>query len=553
MNILEIFKNGYGFDSFKKDFLASVAVLILIIPQGLAYGLLAGFTPESGLYAGIISLLIYPLFATSLQLSVGPVALISIILLTGLTGLAEPFTPDFIRLGLFVGLMSGVFQVLFSVLRLGFIVNFLSNPVISGFISASAVIICINQLNVLLGISMIKSNNAIQDFYTIIRSLGQVHLISAIMGVVTIILIVVLKKINKKIPSVLIVFFLGTLVTYFFGLAPKGVKIINELNTGLPSFKIFYVSFAEFKSLITLSLIIALISFIESSAIARKLASNSPNNRIKPNQELLGLGFSKILGSFFQAIPSSGSFGRSALNATMGSKTPFSSIFTGLLLLIVLLFLTPLFYYTPKTVLAAIIISAVANLIDFKIFKSLYKLDRADFFALLACFFITLIVGIQEGLLSGVLISLGFILWKTMRPHYAVLGEMTDKNIYRNVKRFDNLYINEQILIFRFDDDLYFANGDFFYDSLLRKIEQKGDKLKYLIIDMSSVSHIDSSGFDTFKLLKHKLDSLEIQLKLASIKGPVRDLMLSRNFEKTIPLSSTYWSIQDAAASCNLS
>lgn len=547
--LIQQLKSGYNKNAFVKDLLAAISVIILLVPQGLAYGLLAGFPAEAGLYTGVVALFIYPLFASSKYLSIGPVALASIILLSGLSEFADPGTQEYIQLGVLVCLLSGLIQVLFAVFRLGILVNFLSNPVISGFISATALVIVINQLNVLLGVDIERTNNAFIDFKNTILALPGLHIISAIIGIASLAVIYALKYFAKKIPSALVVFIISSVATYFTVQQGFEVNRIGDFPSGFPPFKIPEFSFDLVLQLLPLSLVIALMSFIDSSVLAKSMAIKSQDHRVESNRELYGLGLAKIVGGFLMNVPSSGSFARTEVNRSSGSHSQLSSVIAGLILLVIVLFLTPVFGFTPKAMLAAIIISSVIKLVNFKEMIRLFKMDKADFTAMIACFLITIFIGIQAGIFSGVILSIAFILWKTMRPHYAVLGKLEEHNVYRNVNRFSNAKFQNDILIFRFDDDIYFANSDYFYEKILEELDER-PTVKTLIIDFSSVSYIDSTGFDTLKLLAKNIKAKGKCWKFTKMKGPVRDLFNQYGHKGIVEESECYMSIDMAVESC---
>lgn len=549
MSVIQQFRSGYSKGAFLKDLIAAISVVILLIPQGLAYGLLAGFPAESGLYTGVVALFVYPLFASSRYLSVGPVALASIILLSGLSSFAVPGTEEYVRLGLIVCAMAGVIQVLFGIFRLGILVNFLSNPVISGFISATAIVIIINQLNVVLGIPLERTNNAFIDLKNTILNIGNLNVLAAILGLGSVVIIYLIKAISKKIPSSLVVFIVCTIATYFLVQQGFNIDRIGDFPGGFPLPKLFVFSGEELLNLLPLSLVIALMSFIDSSVLGKSMAIKSQNHRINSNKELFGLGVAKILGSFFMNIPSSGSFARSEINRASPSESQLSSWIAAILLLVIILFFTPLFSYAPKAMLAAIIITSVIKLVNVKEMIRLFKLDRPDFFALISCFIITITIGIQAGIFSGILISIGFILWKSMRPHYAVLGKLEKHDVYRNINRYTDATYDESTMIFRFDEDIYFANSEFFFDQVMNEIDSRPN-MRVLIIDFVSVGYIDSTGFDTLRLLSKNIKNRTIDCKFTRMKGPVRDLFDEYGYEGIIDKCECYMSINMAVKSC---
>ncbi len=549
MALIQQLKKGYNKTFFVKDLLAALSVVIILIPQGIAYGLLAGFPAEAGLYTGIVALFVYPLFASSRYLSVGPVALASIILLSGLSNIAEPGTTEYIQLGVLVCLISGIIQLILGALRLGILINFLSNPVINGFISASAIVIIINQLNILFGVQIERTNNPFIDLKNILFNMTSLNVISTIIGLSSIAVIFICKKFIKKIPSALIVFILACIATYVLINLGISVVKVDAFPAGFPLPSLPHFAWEHLTMILSTSILIAMISFVDSSVLSKSMATQCQNHRINPNNELFGLGMSKIIGSFFMNFPSSGSFARSEVNRVSGSYSQFSSILAAIIMLIVVLFLSPIFGFIPKAVLAAIIISSVIKLVKIREMVRIFKLDKADFIAMMGCFFVTILISIHAGIISGIIISIAFILWKAMRPHFAVLGRLNKENVYKNIDRFEEAEYDKSILIFRFDDDLYFANSDYFYEKIDEEVEERVG-IKTVIIDFSSVSYIDTTGFDTLKLLSKTLSTREIELKFANQIGPVRDLFDQNGYDEIIDKSNCFMSIDLAVESC---
>jgi len=503
--------------------MAGLTVAVMLVPQGMAYSMLAGIPPIYGLYGAFIPLLLYAVFGASRHLAIGPVAIFSLLIYAGVSQVAEPFTAEFLSLVILTGLMVGVLQVLLGVFRLGFLVNFISHPVIIGFTSAAAIIIAVNQLKDMTGIAIPK----FPDLYGTIKYTAQhwaeVNWICLGICIGSILLMMILRKINKNIPGALIVVILFTVFVYFTGETTYGLKIIGAVPEGLPAFQMPDISMKNLVLLMPTVLTMTLIGIVESIGITKLLQSKSGNYRIRPNQELLALGLSKIGGSFFQAIPSSGSFSRSAINFETGSKSGVASIVSALLIGLTLLLLTPLFYYLPKAVLAAIILYSIRNLFDWKSVKELWKAHRRDFFMMLTTFVVTLVVGIEEGVLAGVLLSMVMILLKSTKPHMAVLGRLPNSMNYRNVNRFEMAEQEENTLIVRFDDQLYFANASYLQDTVRELVNKSSNDLDLFILDARCVHGIDSSGVhaleDLFKFFKDK----KVKFYIAGLVGPVRD------------------------------
>lgn len=492
----------------------------------MAYAFLAGLPPIYGLYGGLVPVFLYGIFGSSRQLSIGPVAITALLLIAGVSQFAEPFSEDYISLIIVAGLFVGVFQVILGMVRLGFLVNFLSHPVVAGFISAAAIIIIINQFKDILGISVPRFPNTFQTLLYNFQHLGESNWIAITMGIGGIVFIALAKKIHKAIPAYLLVVFIGTLLTYVFSLDTYNLQIIGAVPEGLPKFTIPAISLDTFLRLLyTTILPVLIIGIVESIGIAKNLEAKHGDYSISPNQELLALGIAKIGGAFFQAMPSSGSFGRSAVNSNGEAKSGLSSIFTSILILFSLLFLTPLFYYLPKAILAAIILMAVKGLIDWKEAKHLWKVEKHDFYMMLITFIATLALGIGEGVLVGVVVSLSVSLYKSSKPHIAELGSMPGSTHYRNICRFEEARIRPEFLIVRMDEQLYFANADYFKQEVKRLVESRTTPPSYLLLNAQSIHYLDSTGMHALTDLHKYLDKKGIHLVLCGVIGPVRDKM----------------------------
>lgn len=535
----------YNGKSFISDLVAGLTVAIIMVPQGMAYALMAGFPPIYGLYAGLIPLLIYPLFGTSRYLSVGPVALVSIIVLSGLSHIAEPFSPEFIKLAILTSLLAGIFQIALSIFRLGFLVNFLSHPVISGFTTAAAFIIMFSQLKYILGIQLDSSNNIVETVIGLISNISETNITALAIGLTSLTIILILKKISRSIPGPLLIVAAGIALIYFTRIDRDGIDILGSIPSGLPSFQFFNYDYNDIVTVLPLAIVICLISFIESLAIAKTLSAKHKRYDIDANKELLALGLAKVGGAFFQAFPNTGSFSRSAVNEEAGAKTGLASIIAFIFVGLTLLFLTPIFFYLPKAVLGAIVISSVFGLIDFKEISHLYHTHRGDFFVLIATLLLTLFIGVQNGVFAGIILSLLILIAKVSTPHYAVLGKLSDGEIYKNVDRFPDAETYDRRLIFRYDDDIYFGNAQHFFDTVLKELN-KQPTTKELLLDFSSVSNIDSTGLHQLKLLINILNGKQIELHLCGIKGPVRDYFKTCGVNDLIEEDHKHWDVKTA-------
>jgi SulP family sulfate permease len=543
--ILEWLPN-YKREFFKNDLGAGLAVGIMLIPQGIAYAMIAGLPPIYGLYTAMIPQIIYAIFGTSRQLAVGPVAMDSLIVASGVATLAEIGTEHFIEFAILLAFMMGVLQVLFGIFKLGFLVNFLSRPVISGFTSAAALIIALSQLKHLLGFN-IQQNKIHSILFEAFMHLKETNLITLAIGLISIAVLVFFKQVSKKIPAALVVVVFGILVVKIFNLDQIGVKIVGDIPEGLPKFIIPAFEMKTIIDLFPIALTLSFIAFLEAISVAKAIELKHNDYKVIPNQELIALGMGNIVGSFFQTYPATGGFSRTAVNNQTGAKTPLAAIISALVVGLTLLFFTPVFYYLPEAVLGAIIIVAVFGLLDFTVPKQLLKYSKKELVILNLTLIITATVGIKEGIFIGVVLSLSMLIYTSAKPHIAILGRIPDTHFYRNIKRFEGLLItSEEILIVRFDAQLFFANVQYFKDKLEDSIVDKGNKLKLLIIDGESINSIDSSGVYMLSDVIAKYKSINIDIVFTGMKGPVRDVLEKSGIMKKISYQNCFLSIQEA-------
>ncbi len=551
MNIKSFFPILEWLGSYKKDWLkgdisAGLTVGIMLIPQGIAYAMIAGLPPIYGLYTAMIPQIVYAIFGTSRQLAVGPVAMDSLIVAAGVAALAEVGSEHFIEFAILLAFMMGILQVAFGLFRLGFLVNFLSKPVISGFTSAASLIIGLNQLKHLLGIDIHRNNklqNLLSEAFT---HLNETHWITFSIGLGAIITIVLLKKYAKKIPAALVVVVVSILIVKFLHLDQLGVKIVGTIPEGLPDFRIPHFDKEIMIKLFPISLTLSFIAFLEAISVAKAVELKHTEYKVIPNQELIALGMGNIIGSFFQTYPATGGFSRTAVNDQDGANTPLAAIFSAIVVALTLLFLTPLFYYLPKAVLAAIIMVAVFGLLDFKMPKQLLRYTKRDLLILNITLLVTATIGIKEGILTGIILSIVMLVYKSVKPHIAILGQVPNTHFYRNRKRFKDVFIDQEILIIRFDAQLHFANTAYFKDKLQEFAEFKGKKLKLLIIDGESMNNLDSSAIyalgEILDYFKHK----NVDVVFTGLKGPVRDTINKSGLINKIGIDRCFMSIQEA-------
>lgn len=505
------------------DLSAGLTVAVMLIPQGMAYAMLAGLPPIVGLYASVLPLLAYAFLGTSRQLAVGPVAMVSLLVATGVGAIVEPGSGEFVVLAVVLAGMVGVMQLAMGLFRLGSLVTLLSHPVISGFTSAAAIIIGLSQLKHLLGVDIARAPRLHELLANAFGAVGDTHWITLAIGVASIALLVGLKKWNKRFPGALAVVGLGTLATWGLGLNELGVAIVGDVPAGLPSPSMPSFTIANLAELLPTALAISLVGFMESISVAKAFARKN-RYEVDANQELVGLGVANIVGFFFGGYPVTGGFSRTAVNAQAGAKTGLASAITAVVIAIALLFLTPVFYFLPKAVLAAIVMSAVFGLIDVKELAHLWKVKRTDAGLLLLTFAITLFVGIEEGIGAGVVMSLVLFVRRSTRPHHAVLGQLPGTTVYRNVERFEEAEQVDGVLIWRFDASFYFANAAYFQAQVDKLLLDRGDT-RALVIDASGINDLDASAEQMLHDIHDRLEADGVHMYLAGVKGPVRDVM----------------------------
>ncbi|GFD78443.1 sodium-independent anion transporter [Tenacibaculum sp. KUL118] len=520
--ILEWIPN-YKKSQLKGDVVAGITVAIVLIPQGIAYALIAGLPPIYGLYAALVPQLLYAIFGTSRQVAIGPVAMDSLIVATGVSTLALTGSESYIAIAILLALVVGTIQFLMGIFRLGFIVNFLSRPVITGFTSAVALIIGLNQFRNLFGVDFVQSDQIHVLLEDILFRLKYFKTNTTIIGLIACAIIIIFRRINRKIPNALIVVILGIISIRFFGTEFSDVAIVKDIPSGLPKLSMPVIDVALIRELMPIAATLVMVGYLETISIGKTLEAKQDEYRVRPNQELVALGLSNMVGSLFQSYPSASSFSRSAINAESGGTTGVSAIVSAILVVFTLLFLTPVFYHLPKTILSAIIIVAVFNLINLKEARRLWKANNLDFWLLLATFLATIFFGIEYGILIGVVLSLIVLIFRTSRPYVAELGKVPNSDFYRNKSRFKEVILDDEILVFRFDAQLFYANSNYFRDKLDEMVSEKGKALKLIVLDAESINRVDSTGIDMLKERIIYFNKHNIQFYFAGVKGPVRD------------------------------
>jgi SulP family sulfate permease len=536
----------YGKGKFADDAIAAIIVAIMLIPQALAYALVAGLPPETGLYASMFGLTVYALFGTSNTLSVAPVAVISLMTAAALGKLSLDGSEQAVAAALTLAFLSGGFLLLLGLLRLGFMANFLSHPVISAFITASAIIIGLSQLQHLLGVSA-SGQNVIELLMSLSQSFSDANGITFGLGVGAILLIVWCKTglrrdllalgINARLATTvsrsgpLLVAIIMASLAFLLRLDQQGVQLLGDVPKGLPALAVPDFSFDLVNSLLGSAVLISIIGFVESISVAQTLAARR-RERIDLDQELVGLGAANIAVSFGGGFPITGGFSRSVVNFEAGAATPAAGLFTAILIAVVTLFLTPVLYWLPKVCLAAIILVAVYSLIDISVLRKSWQYSKADFTAVFITLLLTLVIGVEIGIAAGVLASILIHLYKTSQPHVAVIGRVVGTEHFRNVRRHTvETYAN--LLSIRIDESLYFANTRYL-EKLIFKLVADNSKLKHVILMCTAVNEVDMSALETLEKISETLKDLDIDLHLSEVKGPIMDKLAGTEFFRSL-------------------
>ena len=532
----------YTRQSFTNDLTAAIIVTIMLIPQSLAYAMLAGLPPQMGLYASILPITLYAVFGTSRSLAVGPVAVVSLLTAASISRIATPGSDDYIVAAIALAFLSGVLLVAMGVFRLGFMANFLSHPVIAGFITASGLIIAASQLKAILGISA-EGHNLVQLAESLWAHRQDINWITALIGSLTTAFLFWVRKgllplllalglsepvakiMAKTGPVAAIV--ATTALVWLLDLQSYGVKIVGSVPQGLPPLTIPKFSLDLWSSLLTSAILISVIGFVESISVAQTLAAKK-RQRIDPDQELIGLGAANIGASFTSGFPVTGGFSRSVVNYDAGAETPAAGAYTAGGLIFASVFLTPLIFFLPKATLAATIIVAVLSLVDFKILGKAWRYSKADFTAVTTTMAITLVVGVEVGVITGVLVSILIHLYKSSRPHIATVGQVPNSEHYRNILRYD-VITQPHILSIRVDESLYFANARFLEDHLFARATQQ-PQLRHVVLMCSAINDIDMSALDSLEAVNARLRDMGVSFHLSEVKGPVMDRLTGTEF-----------------------
>jgi len=548
---------GYNRTILTNDLVAAAIVTIMLIPQSLAYAMLAGLPPEIGLYASILPIVAYALFGTSRALAVGPVAVISLMTLTAASSIAPPGSAEFIAAALVLAFLSGAMLIVMGVLRLGFLANLLSHPVVSGFITASGLIIATSQLKSILGIK--ASGEAMPELVsTLIANLENTNLPTLIIGVVSTAFLFWVRKGLKPLlvklglksrtadltakAGPIAAVAVSTLAVVLLDLEAQGVKVVGQIPQSLPPFTVPLFDAQLWQQLAIPALLLSVIGFVESVSVAQTLAAKK-RQRINPDQELIGLGAANVAAAFTGGYPVTGGFARSVVNFDAGAETPAAGAFTAIGIAIAALFLTPFLASLPIATLAATIIVAVLSLVDFKTPQHIWHYSKPDFAAMAATVLVTLLAGVEPGVIAGVGLSLALFLWRASRPHAAIVGRVPETEHFRNVRRHQVL-TDPRILTIRIDESLTYLNARWLEEFVLEQVAEH-PKLRHLILMCSAVNAIDASALESIEAINHRLADAGVKLHLSEVKGPVMDALERSHLLHD--LTGTVWLSQNKA------
>ncbi|NBC21156.1 MAG: sulfate permease [Alphaproteobacteria bacterium] len=532
----------YRASTLLNDSVAALIVTIMLIPQSLAYALLAGLPPQVGLYASILPLVAYALFGTSRTLAVGPVAILSLMTAAAAGRIAAPGSEAYVQAALILALLSGLILLVMGLFRMGFLANFLSHPVISGFITASGIIIAASQLKHILGIEA-HGHNLVEITHSLVIHLPDTNLPTLVVGGGSLAFLFWVRGrfksllkgagLSEQAATILartgpvFAVIAGILAVWSLGLEDRGVAILRDVPRDLPEIGLPAFDAQVWRQLAGSAALIALIGFVESVSVAQTLAAKK-RQRVDPNQELIGLGAASLAAGVSSGYPVTGGLARSAVNFDAGAQTPAAGALTAIGIGLATVFLTPLLFYLPQAVLAATIIVAVLTLVDLKAVRTTWRYSKSDFAAMAATILVTLGAGVELGVTTGVALSLFLHLYNTSRPHFAIVGQVPGTHHFRNVNR-HRVVTSPRVLTVRIDESLYFANARFLEDTIYCILGARPD-LEHLILMCPAVNHIDASGLESLEAINHRLKDAGVTLHLSEVKGPVMDRLRRTDF-----------------------
>ncbi|RAR59072.1 SulP family sulfate permease [Onishia taeanensis] len=520
---------------FAADLVAGIIVSIMVIPQSLAYAIIAGLPPVVGLYASILPLLAYTLFGTSRTLAVGPVAILALMTGAALAPVAVVGSAEYLQAAMVLALLSGLMLTLMGALKLGFFANFLSHPVISGFLTASGLLIATSQVANLLGISA-PGFTVAELLPNLITSVTDTHAATLAIGAGSLAFLVLMRRRGRQglraigLPAgaadllakagPVFAVILTTLVTWRFDLANQGVAVVGDIPRGLPPLTLPVLDLSLWHELLVPALLLSVVGFVESVSMGQMLAAKR-RQRISPNQELIGLGTANIAAAVSAGMPVTGGLSRTVINFDAGAQTPAAGTIAAIGIALVTVALTPLLYHLPVATLAATITVSILTLVDVKMIRQTWRYSRSDFTAMAATILLTLVEGVEAGIIAGVALSIGLFLYRTSRPHSALVGRVPGTEHFRNITRHD-VESDSHVALLRIDESLYFANARYLEDTVYALIANRPE-VEHVVLICSAVNLIDASALESLDAINERLKDSEVTLHLAEVKGPVMD------------------------------
>jgi SulP family sulfate permease len=529
------------------DLLAGLIVTVMVIPQSLAYALLAGLPAVVGLYASILPQLLYTLMGTSRTLAVGPVAIIALMTGAALSSVATPGSPEYLQAALVLSLLSGALLVAMGAMKMGFFSNFLSHPVISGFLTASGILIAVSQLGSLLGVAS-SGFTLVERLMTLLPNLSTYNLYTMAIGGGTLLFLVLMRRFGKKsliklgLPATLadlitkagpvFAVIITTLSTWYWQLAyNEGVAVVGTIPSGLPALSFPWSDVSLWRALLIPAMLISLVGFVESVSMGQMLAAKR-RQRISPNQELIGLGAANLAAGFTSGMPVTGGLSRTVINYDAGAQTPAAGAFAALGIALVTMAFTGWLYYLPIATLAATITVSILTLVDIPMLRQTWRYSRSDFAAMAVTILLTLVEGIEAGIIGGVTLSIALFLYRTSRPHSALVGRVPDTEHFRNIERHDVETVSNAALL-RIDESLYFANARYLEDTVYNLVASRPE-LEHVVLICSAVNLIDASALESLDAINARLKDSDVKLHLSEVKGPVMDQLKKSDFLKAL-------------------
>lgn len=529
----------YSSSKFRADLLAALIVIAMLVPQGMAYAMVAGLPPVMGLYASILPMIVYALIGGSPTLSIGPVALISMMTFATLEPLYEVGSPVYIQAACLLALMVGILSTLLGIFRFGFLIRLISHPVIKSFIIASALLIALSQVKFILDVPL-KSGDIIEFFQSAWQYFTLMNTATVILGIGSILFLIYTPKLLnaqifksfsnamqfwiKALPLLLV--FISIALVHYLHIDQLGIKTVGEIPSGFPPLTMPFWSWDLVLKLLPGAAMITMVSFVESISIAQATAFQQ-RSELNSNQELIALGVANISAGISAAFPVTGSLSRTVVNADAGAKTPMAGVLSSIFIVIVSLYFTGVFKELPLAILAATIMVSIWKLVDFKPFVETWRYSKADGIAMWVTFFGVLCIDISTGLIIGIVSTFLLLLWRISRPHIAVIGLVEGTQHFRNISRHDVL-TSANIVSIRIDENLTFLNANTLKEFVISEVSKHPD-LHHVVINCSSISNIDLSALETLEEINRELDKLKIQLHLSEVKGPVMDRLKQSN------------------------